>query len=142
MRTAPSSGVTFTFLTSAGGVGGGGITSGGVPAGGCGRTISVTSLNVALPAPSRAPKVIVRLPTGRKAGALVVTTGLGSTMSVADAAERKETTPDTVFGTPVGVVAYTDRAAGTMRLGGVVSRTVTLNVACRVLPRLSLALQL
>jgi hypothetical protein len=65
----------------------------------------VTSLNVAFPLQSRAANVIVKLPTGRNAGALVVMTGLGSTMSDADAAERNETTPETVFGTPVGVVA-------------------------------------
>jgi hypothetical protein len=89
----------------AGIVGGGGIGSGGVPDGGCGSTMSVTSLDVAFPLESRATKVIVRSPTGRKDGALVVITGDGSTMSVADAAVRKEKTLDTVVGMPVGVVA-------------------------------------
>jgi hypothetical protein len=49
--------------------------------------------------------VIVKLPTGRNAGALFVITGNASTMSVADAALRKETMPETVLGIPVGVVA-------------------------------------
>ena len=73
------------------------------------------------------------MPTGKNDGALFVMTGLGSTMSVAEAALRNETTPETVFGTPVGVVAYTLRAAGTIRFGGFVSRTVTLKVAELVL---------
>src|SRR6266480_1984572 len=115
IRAAPSSGVTLTFVTSAGVVGGGGIGSGGVPGGGCGSTMSVTSLNVAFPLASRAPKVIVWLPTGRNAGALLVTMGLGSTMSDADAAERKATIPDTVSGIKVGVVDK--RKAPTEQIG-------------------------
>ena len=63
-------------------------------------------------------------------------------MSVADAALRNETTPETVFGMPVGVVAYTLRAAGTTRFGGVLSETVTLNDAWAVLECESVALQL
>jgi hypothetical protein len=43
---------------------------------------------------------------------------------------------------PVGVVAYTDRAAGTIRFGGVVSATVTLNAVWPRLPCASVALQL
>jgi len=105
MRTAPSSGVTVTFVGWAGIVGFGGIGSGGVPGGGCGSTMSVTSLYVQFPLESRAPKVIVRSPTGRNDGALFVTAGDPSTMSVADAAPRNETTLDTVLGIPVGVVA-------------------------------------
>ena len=105
IRAAPSSGVTLTFVGCAGIAGGGGIGSGGVPSGGCGSTISVTSLSVVFPLKSRASKVIVKLPTGRKAVALFVMTGDGSTMSVAEGELRNETMPDTVLGIPVGVVA-------------------------------------
>src|SRR6476659_1117190 len=103
MRTAPSSGVTFTFVTSAGIVGGGGIGSGGVPAGGSGRETSVDCLTVTLPEKSRAKKSMSLGPTKRKAGASFVITGLVSTMSDADAAERNAATPAAVFGTPLGV---------------------------------------
>src|SRR5947208_15143654 len=77
IRAAPPSGVTLTFVTSAGAVGGGGIGSGGVPAGGWGSTMSVSSLNVAFRLTRRAPKVIVWLPTGTNGGAAVGPTRLG-----------------------------------------------------------------
>src|SRR5438093_3417377 len=105
--TLPSRGVAPRLRTSAGAFGAGGMGSGeaGVPAGGCGRMVRATSLKLVFPLASLAENLMVRVPTGRKDGALFVTTGLPSTRSVADAAERNETTVETVLGIPVGVVA-------------------------------------
>ena len=88
-----------------------------------------------LPLESLAVHVTVVSPTAKvepDAG-LQMTEGLGSTRSVADA--EKLTTA------PPGPVAEIVMSAGTVRIGGAVSRTVTLKVFVVELPDASVAVQ-
>src|SRR5256885_15343481 len=77
IRAAPSSGVTLTFVTSAGAGGGGGIGSGGGAGGGRGSTMRGAALNGGVPPGSPAPKGVGWVAAGRKGGAVFGAAGGG-----------------------------------------------------------------
>jgi hypothetical protein len=98
-------------------------------------TVTVNEAEPVLPCVSIAVQVIVVVPSGNvESLAGVQLTGRApSTLSVADAEYVKTA--------PVGPVASTVAFAGTVRTGGAVSLTVTVNKAEPVLPCVSIAVQ-
>jgi hypothetical protein len=96
-------------------------------------TVTFIDPNAELPESSVAVKVTVVSPGGNAAGALLVITTFASQMSVAVAIN------DTTV--PVRVACSTVTSAGAVRIGGVVSLTVTFVVALALLPESSVAVK-
>jgi hypothetical protein len=98
-------------------------------------TVTVNEAEPVLPCVSVAVQVTVVVPRGNveSLGGAQLTGRAPSMLSVADA--------EYVNTAPVGPVASTVAFAGTVRTGGAVSLTVTVNEAEPVLPRVSVAVQ-
>jgi hypothetical protein len=124
VNAAPVGPVASTFALA------GGVTTGGTVS--C--TVTVNDAAPVLLRVSVAVQFTVVTAMGNVAplGGVQFTTLLPSTRSVADA--------EYVNVAPAEFVAASVALAGTVTVGGVVSRTVTVNVACPLLPRLSVAL--
>jgi hypothetical protein len=98
-------------------------------------TVTMNEAEPVLPCVSVAVQVTVVVPKGKvePLAGVQLTGRAPSMLSVADAAYVKTA--------PVGPVASIVAFAGTVRTGGAVSLTVTVNVAEPVLPRVSAAVQ-
>ena len=78
--------------------------------------------------PSVAVNVTTVSPMGKVLGASLVTVGLGSTASLADAPARKAAIAESEAGVPLASTACTVMPPGQVMAGAVVSSTVTVAV--------------
>src|SRR3954454_21821344 len=134
MMILPSPALAWTFVTFPGGLLslGGGSGGGVVPGAGFGRMVSLALADILLPLASVAVNLTVVVPTGKNRGASCVIVGCGSAISLTLDPKINREILSSDAKVPESSTAYALMSPGGFRVGGVVSRTVTLNEACPV----------